>query len=391
MRVRSKDVIIGCFLFAVVLVLGTNIPYARADQTYLVKKGDTLCKISRKYRVSVKEIREANDLSSVSLRPGEKLHIPAKVLKRKSHGHGISKKDSGRSEHIAFPGIKSDKADALKYGILYHTVKKGETIESLSRKYGQSIGVIAELNGIKKSKRLKRGMRLIVKKERPKTYIVKKGDTIWNIAGRFDMTAEDLMEINDLDSEKVRPGQRLVMEVRDEDLDAPGSQVDSGSGSQGSSGADISTDIKALEVSTDLQELSTKERLILFAKKMLDIPYRFGGTTFMGIDCSGYVQKVFSLLGISLPRTAREQYHLGEPVSKQDLSMGDLVFFRTYASFPSHVGIYLGNDLFIHASSHNKRVSIDSLDTPYYLKRFIGAKRLIDDDLNEAVGRGESG
>jgi len=111
----------------------------------------------------------------------------------------------------------------------------------------------------------------------------------------------------------------------------------------------------------------------------------------MGIDCSGYVQKVFGLLDVSLPRTAREQFHIGEPVSKEELSIGDLVFFRTYASFPSHVGIYLGNDLFIHASSRSRKVSIDSLDTPYYVKRFIGAKRLFGDELDKRVNLREQG
>jgi cell wall-associated NlpC family hydrolase len=89
------------------------------------------------------------------------------------------------------------------------------------------------------------------------------------------------------------------------------------------------------------------------------------------------VQRVFSLVGIDLPRTAREQFRAGELISKEELSVGDLVFFRTYASFPSHVGIYIGNNLFIHASSRAKRVTITSLDTPYFLRRFIGAKRLI--------------
>ena len=75
----------------------------------------------------------------------------------------------------------------------------------------------------------------------------------------------------------------------------------------------------------------------------------------MGIDCSAYVQKVYKLIGIELPRSARLQFKEGEIVDRDSLSIGDLVFFRTYASFPSHVGIYLGNDLFIHASSKGKK------------------------------------
>lgn len=100
----------------------------------------------------------------------------------------------------------------------------------------------------------------------------------------------------------------------------------------------------------------------------------------MGIDCSAYVQKVYSFLNVPLPRTAREQFKIGEAISKDELSIGDLVFFRTYASFPSHVGIYLGNNLFIHASSKDKMVTINSLDKPYFVKRFIGAKRLLSDE-----------
>jgi len=119
-----------------------------------------------------------------------------------------------------------------------------------------------------------------------------------------------------------------------------------------------------------------KEKLIRIAHKMLDIPYRFGGSSFLGIDCSGYVQKVFGLLDIVLPRTAREQFRLGKLVGKEELSIGDLVFFRTYAKFPSHVGIYLGDNRFIHASSKERKVTIDSLDAPYFIKRFMGARRL---------------
>jgi cell wall-associated NlpC family hydrolase len=91
------------------------------------------------------------------------------------------------------------------------------------------------------------------------------------------------------------------------------------------------------------------------------------------------------MIGINLPRSARQQFQEGNPIDKAELSIGDLVFFRTYAPFPSHVGIYLGDDLFIHASSAKKRVTIDSLTTPFYLKRFIGAKRVIEKGGEEEV------
>ena len=122
---------------------------------------------------------------------------------------------------------------------------------------------------------------------------------------------------------------------------------------------------------------SIKDRLLRVARRMLEVPYRFGGTTLWGLDCSGFVQKTFAILDLELPRTAREQFREGLMVSKADLSPGDLVFFRTYAKFPSHVGIYLGDNRFVHASSREKKVTVDSLDTPYYVKRYIGAKRLL--------------
>lgn len=358
-----------------------------ANQTYVVKKRDTLNKIAKRFKVSAKDIKLANDLDSVTLRPGEKLKIPARETRRKRHGREAARKESFRHRRAALAKAASGETVAPKSGTLYHTVKRGETLASISRKYSLSAGELAELNGLKKSARLKPGRHLLVKRDGPRTYVVKRGDTIYKIANRFNLSAEDLMEINDLDSEKLKTGQRLALEVWDDGSDA----VNSNANANAEASASLSADIKAMEASPELQTLSVKDRLILFAKKMLNIPYRFGGNTFMGIDCSAYVQKVFALLDMSLPRTAREQYHVGEPVSKDDLSIGDLVFFRTYASFPSHVGIYLGNNLFIHASSRNKKVSIDSLDTPYYLKRFIGAKRLFNDEMKDTVVQGDNG
>lgn len=124
-------------------------------------------------------------------------------------------------------------------------------------------------------------------------------------------------------------------------------------------------------------DASIKERLLRVAQRMLAVPYRFGGTTLWGLDCSGFVQKTFAFLNLDLPRSAREQFREGTKVAKSDLSPGDLVFFRTYAKYPSHVGIYLGDNRFVHASSRDKKVTVESLDTPYYVKRYIGAKRLL--------------
>jgi cell wall-associated NlpC family hydrolase len=108
----------------------------------------------------------------------------------------------------------------------------------------------------------------------------------------------------------------------------------------------------------------------------LGTPYLFGGEGPSGIDCSSFVQQVFREHRINLPRTAREQSMTGSEVADGDLRKGDLVFFHTYASYPSHVGIYLGDGKMIHASSAKGEVVISDINTDYYKSRFLGAKRV---------------
>lgn len=128
-------------------------------------------------------------------------------------------------------------------------------------------------------------------------------------------------------------------------------------------------------------ELEPSENEVLKkAFGLLGIKYRFGGSSYAGIDCSAFVKKVFASLSLPLPRTAREQYALGRDVHPEELQKGDLLFYRTYAGFPSHVGIYIGNDLMIHASSEGGRVMISRIDTPYFLSRFLGARRIPFED-----------
>ena len=112
------------------------------------------------------------------------------------------------------------------------------------------------------------------------------------------------------------------------------------------------------------------------AAQYLGTPYRFGGESADGIDCSSFVQKVFREHQIDLPRTAREQSQMGSEVAQGDLRKGDLVFFHTYASYPSHVGIYLGDGKMIHASSGKGEVTVSSINSDYYRSRYLGAKRV---------------
>ena len=123
---------------------------------------------------------------------------------------------------------------------------------------------------------------------------------------------------------------------------------------------------------------TSKEKLLMEVIKFLNTPYKYGGTTKDGIDCSAFTQSVFSdVFSYSLSRTARDQYTQGEIISsRNDLEFGDIVFFNTRKRVkPGHVGIYLGDNLFAHASSKNG-VIVSSIDHGYYLKRFMGGRRI---------------
>lgn len=122
---------------------------------------------------------------------------------------------------------------------------------------------------------------------------------------------------------------------------------------------------------------SKADAIIATAKKYIGVPYLWAGTTPKGFDCSGFVQYVFKAHGISLNRTCATQYQHGTYVSKSNLKPGDLVFFQnTYKAGISHVGIYIGDGKFIHASS-SKGVVISNLSSSYYVSHYYGARRIL--------------
>ncbi|MCC7124259.1 MAG: C40 family peptidase [Acidobacteria bacterium] len=104
-------------------------------------------------------------------------------------------------------------------------------------------------------------------------------------------------------------------------------------------------------------------------------PYRNGGVSPAGFDCSGFVQYVFGRHGLSMPRETREQFRVGRSVKKDDLRPGDLVFFSTIAPGASHVGIVTDTDQFVHAPSERGVVRTERLSADYWRRRFIGARR----------------
>ena len=316
-----------------------------ASSKYTVKKGDTLGGIAHRHRISVSKIKQANSLSNNNVRVGQILRIP---------------------------GIHEEPVKKLS-GSKYNVVR-GDTLSQIAAKYAVSVSDLRKANSLK-SNFLYAGMKLIIpgnvvsEETAPKTasasknintkYIVQKGDTLGLIAQRSGISVTTIKNTNNLKNNNIRQGQILVLPQSTTNYRANAGQT-----------AGVSNQHPS--------EKRVKQNIIETAKQYLGAPYKFGGYSFKtGIDCSGYVKKIFSKFNVDLPRTARDIYYrAGTRVAKSQLQTGDLVFFTTYAKYPSHVGIYMGNRMFIHASSGARRVSITSLDKDYYRKRYIGAKRI---------------
>lgn len=130
------------------------------------------------------------------------------------------------------------------------------------------------------------------------------------------------------------------------------------------------------EVDSTVQVSGGVQQILNYAAQFLGTPYVWGGTKASpGFDCSGYTQSVYRHFEITLSRTSEQQFLNGISVSRSDLSPGDLVFFSTYSSGASHVGIYVGKNTMIHSSSGG--VTYDDMTNSYYSKRYLGARRVI--------------
>lgn len=143
-----------------------------------------------------------------------------------------------------------------------------------------------------------------------------------------------------------------------------------------------------------LQQLRERaSNLTESAMDLLGIRYKRGGNTpENGLDCSGFVRYVFKdAVGADLPRTSAEISRVGEKIDQKDLQPGDLVFYNTLRRGFSHVGIYLGDNKFIHSPAAGGKVRIESMDIAYWKKRFNGARRISDDEQPPEPAKANSG
>jgi cell wall-associated NlpC family hydrolase len=118
-----------------------------------------------------------------------------------------------------------------------------------------------------------------------------------------------------------------------------------------------------------------RDEIVKAAESFIDVPYLWGGTSAdTGFDCSGLAMTVYELNGLDLPRTSADQYDAGYPIDKKDLRKGDLVFFATTSSRRiSHVGIYVGEGIFIHSPKEGKKICRTSLSDDYFVRTYVGS------------------
>lgn len=131
------------------------------------------------------------------------------------------------------------------------------------------------------------------------------------------------------------------------------------------------------------RENAIREKVVSTAMKYKGCPYKYGGTTPKGFDCSGFTSYVYKKAGIKLPRSSDDQYDAGTDIDFDEMKNGDLVFFTRWSGVgklfsPNHVGIFLGNDRFIHAPSSGGRVRIDRLSESYWENHYKGSRKVIE-------------
>lgn len=216
-------------------------------------------------------------------------------------------------------------------------------------------------------------------------YSVRENDTLTRVAAKYGVSYESIIKANPkVKNTGLKAGMVIVIPSEKLELE-PEPEIDFLS-------ADAEMPMPGL-VSLDLNRAGDRHRsrlayrggsinanrLIDSARQHLGTPYMMGGTGNGVFDCSGFTMKMYQMYGVNLPRTADVQYYVGSKVPFGEEVPGDLVFFETYLPGPSHVGIYIGESKFIHASS-SRGVTISSLNQPYYSSRYLGARRIFKDD-----------
>ncbi len=378
----SKKLIIN--ILAGILIFFPTISWGAHYHT--VSGDETLWRISKKYGLSVEELRQINGLNGNLICKGQRLCVQKENAEdRKQKPEARSQKPEAMEENAKGRGqgkecgMRNAECGKQEAGIVQettlspqksHVVKKGDTLFSIARRNGCTVNELKRLNHLADNT-IEVNQVLALCNSMPcqgTTPQVNAEEA--PLSARLHLTEEvpladdahlpDALATNEEvpPAEEVPPTVEAPSRVEEKYWDA----IDSAA-------------ITDIQFSENPNAVATQ--IVDTAKRYLYLPYKSGGEIGdEATDCSGFVKRTFGYFGIILPRTAREQWGKGFPVT--DLQEGDLVFFATYARYPSHVGIYIGGDRFIHSSSYRSGgVRIDSLGSPYYHQRYLGARRVV--------------
>lgn len=300
------------------------------------------------------------------------------------------------------PVSAEDVRPPLPWGAVSHLLISGEDADALARLYGVDT---AQLRAANPQATWSEGEAVVVPRPgRPwPSHTVRSGETLWRIGKAYGIGVDQLRQANGLGNDNtLLPGNVLVLpravkpdwslpEVAPASAAAtpaggevyrsaaPRVALPSPTQPQGWVEVRLADNRRAWVQASDLVVGSWQpqqpERVIAVGRTFVGVPYKWGGVDPNGWDCSGFVQEVFRLGGHQVPRLADAQYEACRRVEMGELEPGDLVFFNTDGSGVSHVGIFTGEDKFLHASS-SRGVVEDSLQDGYFSQRYYGAGRL---------------
>ncbi|MGE7763729.1 LysM peptidoglycan-binding domain-containing protein [Peribacillus sp. NPDC096540] len=342
--------------FSTLAILSSTFVSPALASTYTVKSGDTLSKIAQTHKTTVKELKLLNNLKTDLLKINQKLITP-------------------NSKTTTTTTAKSTSVSVEKNKKTTYTIVSGDTLTRIANKHNLTLAELKKLNNLK-SDRIYAGAKLIVSSSTttttidlpssskpsnvtspPKlsgTYVVVKGDTLSKISKKTNLTVTELKSINSLKSDLIRIGQKLklVKSANSDSTDQSNEKVDAPH-----SGNKVDT-------------------LVSEAKKLIGSPYSWAGASPSGFDCSGFIYYTFKKAGYKVSRLSSSTYYdMGKKVTSP--KSGDLIFFATGSnkSVVSHMGIYLGDGQFIHASS-SKGIEINTVSNSYFKSRIIGYRSL---------------